>query len=237
MGDDANEHEAEGILKKGASDFSIEEYRSLRLELLTRLDLQQKNVTVGFVGVGAAIGIISAIINKLGLSEFLSHESVVLIPFLSIILDLVSLRQLSHREQMKKVANHLNGKTKPYLEKISGGAEPFGWDSPEAGKMSSSHWLWSLFGNDIAPTLVTSYICIFLSFMIAYNTHTFAGSWQFIYGLFLILGLSGAAMTSLYTLIPMLATRRETAALPPSLAPASPPSPASPAAEGVSEFG
>ena len=225
VADDFHDQEAEGELRKTAADFSIEEYRTLRLELLTRLDLQQKNVTVGFVGVGAAIGIISAVINKLGLSEFLSHESVVMIPFLSIVLDMVSLRQLTHREQMNRVADHLNSETTVSIQRMTGGLKPYGWNSPETGKMANSHWLWRLFGHDIYPTLVTSYICVFLSLMIAYNTHTFAGSWQIIYWIFMMAGLSGALVTSLYTLKPFLARPTDKAVPPPAIPPASQQSP------------
>lgn len=162
----------------------LERYGLQQAEYLARLDLRQRETTSAFVLVGAMGALIAGLVASKGLSGFLSHESVLLVPFLSLLLSIVGFRIWVHDQRIEQSRRALAEDILPEIARLIGEEK----NSRFAKMADVSHddlsrerpWAWRVctdfLGRGVSLVSTAALVSLFFTVLIVVQTLTSAGS-------------------------------------------------------------
>ncbi len=143
----------------------LAQFRAFHGELLLRMDMQQRNVANSAFVAGAAITVIAALIGTMGLSKFLSHEAVLVVPGIGLFL-LVSALKTWRQEE---IIRHLVDYTQAQLAD----AEEYG---PSSWNVETGIGRLLAFANETTEVLLLAALFVAFSVVIVFDTATRAGT-------------------------------------------------------------
>ncbi|MFT3889246.1 MAG: hypothetical protein QM713_13935 [Arachnia sp.] len=162
----------------------LERYRLQQAVYLARLDLRQRETGTAFVVVAAIGALMAGLINSKGLEGFLSHEAVLLVPFLSLLLATICFRIWVHDQRIEANRRYINGTILAEIAKLGGAslAASFG-NSPDVSHgllARNRNRLWrafvDYFGRGVSLVTVATLISLFFTVLIVVQTLTSVGS-------------------------------------------------------------
>ncbi|MHB1324723.1 MAG: hypothetical protein ACYC0L_00705 [Thermoleophilia bacterium] len=168
----------------------IEEYKMLGGDIMKRVELQQKNLSLHLVFLSAIAGYLFKFGLDKGFCQIINNEVLILAAIAPLVSQVFTWRHVDHDSNIIDKAIYIENVISPNLNRLLGQEGLLGFEKSLAKARRSrltSVGIFSLFGNDHVITISYALIYLASSWFIIFNNEQYAGSLKKAFSVLIIL--------------------------------------------------